>query len=391
MNLVPRFSQTPNQSFFLFGPRGVGKSTLLRQRMPDALFVDLLDPATHRSLGATPEHLREMVAGSQAQTVVVDEVQRVPELLSVVHALLEAPNPPRFVLTASSARKLRRGGVDLLAGRALNCSLHPFMAAELSNFDLAQALEIGLLPLVLGAAFQDDTLAAYAGLYLDQDVRSEGLTRNVGNFARFLEAISFSHGRSLKVASVARDCEVSHSAATDYVDILEDLLLAFRLRLFRKRPGRAVTGRDKIYLFDTGVFRSLRPKGPLESGVKMEHQALNGLVAQHLKAWTSYSRPSAELFFWRTRGGAEVDFVVHGEVGLIAIKLQNALRIRRTDLRSLRSFRADYPEATAIALYRGSERLRIDDVWCLPVEDFLRNMRPDHALLPTEGNEDGVP
>ena len=385
MDVVARFFEIPDQSFFLFGPRGVGKSTWLRQRVPDALFVDLLDPATHRNLEATPEHLQEIVTGSQAQTVVVDEVQRVPELLSVVHALLEEPNPPRFVLTGSSARKLRRGGVDLLAGRALNCSLHPFMAAELPEFDLAQALELGLVPLVLDSASPSDTLAAYASLYLDQEVRTEGLTRNVGDFARFLEAISFSHGGLLNVASVARDCQVSRKVVAAYVDILEDLLLAFRLRVFSKRARRAVVAHEKIYLFDAGIFRSLRPRGPLDSGSEMVGQALEGLVAQHLRAWVCYYRRSAELFFWRTRAGAEVDFVVYGETGLIAIEVKNALRIHRTDLRSLRTFRQDYPEATAIALYRGNEHLRIDDVWCLPAADFLRNMRPDRPLLPKPG------
>ena len=162
MALISRFFKVPEQSCFLFGPRGTGKSTWLRHKLPDALFVDLLDPARHRSLEARPERLRELMPGAQPETVVIDEIQRVPELLTVVHATLEAPSPPRFVLTGSSARKLRRGGVDLLGGRAIECSLHPFMAAELPTFDLAQALEFGLLPLVLDAAQPARTLATQA-------------------------------------------------------------------------------------------------------------------------------------------------------------------------------------------------------------------------------------
>lgn len=161
METVGRFFEIPRQSFFLFGPRGVGKSTWLRTRLPDALFVDLLDPATHRRIEARPEHLRELIAGSpEVRTVVVDEVQRVPDLLTVVHAMLEEPEPPQFVLTGSSARKLRRGGVDLLAGRALLRTLHPFMAAELPEFDLARALRLGLVPLVMAADDPEDVLAA---------------------------------------------------------------------------------------------------------------------------------------------------------------------------------------------------------------------------------------
>ena len=382
MELVSRFFQIPDQSCFLLGPRGTGKSTWLRDQLPDALYLDLLDPALHRSLGARPERLRDLLAGSPAtDTVVIDEIQRVPELLTVIHAVLEEPSPPRFVLTGSSARKLRRGGVDLLGGRAVHRTMHPFLAAELPEFDLDRSLRIGMLPLVMGAPDPSDVLDAYASLYLDQEVRAEGLTRNVSGFTRFLESVSFSHGAQLNVAAVARECQVERKVVAGYVGILEDLLLAFRLPVFRKRAKRATVAHEKIYLFDAGVFRSLRPKGPLDRPEEMDGQALEGLVAQHLRAWAAYSRNDAELFFWRTRAGAEVDFVVYGESGLQAFEVKNARRVHSADLRALRSFRADYPEAETAVLYRGSERLRIDDIWCLPVADFLRQTTPDRGLL----------
>ena len=382
MELVSRFFQVPDQSCFLFGPRGTGKSTWLRRRLPDALYLDLLDPALHRRLSARPERLRELMAGAPGKdTVVIDEVQRIPELLTVVHAVLEEPAPPRFVLTGSSARKLRRGGVDLLGGRAVLRTLHPFMAAELPDFDLGRALRIGLLPLVAGASDPAGVLDAYASLYLEQEVRAEGLTRNVGAFARFLEAVAFSHGAQLNVSAVARECEVERKVAAGYVGILEDLLLAFRLPVFRKRAKRATAAHEKLYLFDAGVFRSLRPKGPLDRPEEMEGQALEGLVAQHLRAWAAYSRHDARVCFWRTRAGAEVDFVVYGETGLQAFEVKNAARVHSRDLRALRAFREDWPEAETAMLHRGPERLRIDGVWCLPVQDFLRRMVPDRGLL----------
>ncbi len=382
MELVSRFFKIPDQSCFLLGPRGTGKSTWLREQLPDALYLDLLDPALHRSLGARPERLRELLAGSpDRETVVIDEIQRVPELLTVIHAVLEEPSPPRFVLTGSSTRKLRRGGVDLLGGRAVHRTMHAFMAAELPEFNLDRSLRIGMLPLVTGAPDPADVLDAYASLYLDQEVRGEGLTRNVSGFTRFLESLSFSHGAQLNVAAVARECEVERKVVAGYVGILEDLLLAFRLPVFRKRAKRATVAHEKIYLFDAGVFRSLRPKGPLDRPEEMDGQALEGLVAQHLRAWAAYSRNDAELFFWRTRAGAEVDFVVYGESGLQAFEVKNARRVHSADLRALRSFRADYPEAQTAVLYRGSERLRINDIWCLPVADFLRRTIPDRGLL----------
>ena len=382
MEIVSRFFDIPSQSCFLFGPRGTGKSTWVRHRRPGALFLDLLEPALHRSLNARPERVREFLAGSpRTGAVVIDEIQRIPELLSVVHALLEEASPPRFILTGSSARKLRRGGVDLLGGRAVHRTMHPFMAAELPEFDLGKALQIGLLPLVVGAPEPTDVLDAYASLYLEQEVQAEGLTRNIGNFARFLEAISFSHGGLLNVSAVARECEVERKVVAGYIGILEDLLLAFRVPVFRKRAKRAIVNHEKIYLFDAGVFRSLRPKGPLDRPDEIDGQALEGLVAQHLRAWAAYSRHHADLFFWRTRAGTEVDFVVYGEMGLQAFEVKNTGRVHSADLRALRAFRDDYPEAETALLYRGRDRLRIDDVWCLPVEDFLRRTTPDQGLL----------
>ena len=382
MEFVSRFFQVPDRSCFVFGPRGTGKSTWLRERIPDALFVDLLEPSAHRSLSARPERLRELLAGSPGkETVVIDEIQRVPELLTVVHAVMEEPSPPRFILTGSSARKLRRGGVDLLGGRAVQRTLHPFMAAELPAFDLGSALRVGLVPLVVVASDPTEVLAGYASLYLDQEVRAEGLTRNIGAFTRFLEAISFSHGAQLNISAVARECEVERKVVAGYVGILEDLLLAFRLPVFRKRAKRATVTHDKLYLFDAGVFRSLRPRGPFDRPEEIDGQALEGLVAQHLRARIAYSRFDVDLFFWRTRAGAEVDFVVYGATGLQAFEVKNAARVHSTDLRALRAFRDDYPEAETALLYRGHERLRIDGVWCLPVEDFLRRMRPEQGLL----------
>jgi len=383
MEIRPRFFTIPDQSFFLFGPRGAGKSTWLRHELPDALFVDLLRPETHREMAARPERLRELILGSPGRsTVVVDEVQRIPELLDVVHEILESAQRRRFVLTGSSARKLRRGGVNLLAGRALMRSLHPFMAAELADFRLEAALHRGLLPLILAAPHADDALHAYASLYLQQEVQSEGLTRSVGNFARFLEAISFSQAGILNIANIARECQIERKTVAGYVEILEDLLLSFRLPVFTHRAQRATASHPKFYFFDAGVYRSLRPRGPLDRPEEIEGAALEGLVAQHLRAWMAYSQREAELFFWRTRSGAEVDFVVYGPDDFRAIEVKNSARVRPEDLRSLRTFVSDYPKCQALLLYRGADRLRVDGIWCIPVEEFLRQIRPSQGMPP---------
>lgn len=381
MEITGRFIEPPRQSFFLFGPRGTGKSTWLRQTLPDALVVDLLQPDVARELTARPERLRDLVRGApRRSTVVIDEVQRVPELLQVVHAILESNDRRRFVLTGSSARKLRRGGVNLLAGRAVVRTLHPFMAAELGRFDLEAALTRGLLPLVVAADQPDDVLRAYASLYLDEEVRLEGWARNAGAFARFLEAISFSHGAVLNAANVARECEVERKTVVAYIEVLEDLLLSLRLPPFTRRAKRNTITHPKFFLFDAGVFRSLRPRGPLDRPHEIEGAALEGLVAQHLRAWLAYRLNDAKLFFWRTRSGVEVDFVIHGAAGFWAIEVKNTARVRPEDLRGLEAFGTDYPQAGLVLLYRGTRRERRGRVWILPVGDFLRALTPANTL-----------
>ncbi len=382
MESVSRFLKAPEQSFFLFGPRGTGKSTWARAQFKGALRIDLLEPDQFRAYSARPERVRELLE-SQALPgwVIIDEVQKVPALLSVVHALIEEKRGWRFVMTGSSARKLKRAGVDLLAGRALMKTLHPFMAAELEKgFKLEEALKSGLLPLVLNAEHPDDILKAYAALYLKEEVQMEGLVRNVGNFSRFLEAISFSHGSVLNISNVARDCEVQRKVVEGYVEILEDLLLSFRIPAFSKRAKRAIVTHPKFYYFDAGVFRSLRPQGPLDRPQETDGQCLEGLLAQHLRAWAAYRGDKSKLFFWRTHSGSEVDFVVYGEDGFWAIEVKNTGKVKDEDLKPLRVFLEEYPEARAIFLYRGKERLKRNGILCMPCEDFLRDLHPGKTI-----------
>lgn len=240
-------------------------------------------------------------------------MQKTPALLPVIHALIEEKRGMTFILTGSSSRKLKRSGADLLAGRAVVRTMHPFMAAEIfSSFDLDRALHHGLLPLVWKGKDPEDILRAYAALYVREEVQMEGLVRNVGDFSRFLEAISFSQSSLLNLSNVARECEVERKVVESYVHILEDLLLAFRLPVFKKRAERAVAVHPKFYFFDAGVYRSLRPRGPLDRPQEIDGHALEGLVAQHLRAWNAHGGEQHQLAFWRTRSGVEVDFVIYG-------------------------------------------------------------------------------
>ncbi len=315
MELTSRYLMPPADHFFLLGPRGTGKTCLTQRCFPNALRIDLLEPETLRSLAARPERLRELLAAKpEVLQVVIDEVQKLPELLEVAHILIEEKRGVQFIFTGSSARKLRRAGVNLLGGRAAQKSLHPFMAAELgSQFNMEEALRLGMLPVVRGGMVPEDILRAYNGLYLREEVQMEGLVRNIGGFSRFLEAISFSQAAVLNLANVARECHINRKTVEGYLEILEDLLLSFRVPVFTRRAQRELAAHPKFFFFDAGVFRANRPTGPLDSPAEIDGAALEGLVAQHLRAWCDYSGGNHHLHYWQTRSKVEVDFVVYGE------------------------------------------------------------------------------
>lgn len=381
--MIPRFFNPPGSSFFLFGPRGTGKTTWIKACFPQAEWINLLETDLVRKFSARPEYLIEKARVlSKIKSIVIDEIQKVPELLSIVHLLIEEDKEKQFILTGSSARKIKRAGVDLLAGRAILKTLHPFMASELgSKFDLSKALYEGMLPIVFSANNKEEVLKTYIDLYIREEVQMEGLIRNIGNFSRFLEAISFSHGNVLNFSEIARECEVERKVVQNYVQILEDLLLAFRIPVFTKRAKRKTVVSEKLYLFDAGVYRSLRPAGPLDRPEEIEGAALEGLVAQHLRAWNAYRGNKNNLYYWRTYHHVEVDFIVYGEDGFWGIEVKNTAKVRPSNLRSLKTFQQDYPECKTILLYRGKEKFLRDNVACIPCKEFLDNLTPHTITL----------
>ena len=264
---INRLLHPPESHYFLFGPRGTGKSTWIRAQYENCLIIDMLHPKTQRYYQAKPERLYETVAAHPTVAqIVIDEVEKVPAVLTVVHSLIENnPLGQQFILTGSSARKLKKAGVDLLGGRAIVRHLHPFMAIELGqDFSLSSALQNGLLPLIINAPIASEQLQGYLTTYLQMEIQAEGLVRNLGNFSRFLETITFSHGCVLNISNIARECAVERKTVAGYLSILEDLLLSFQIPVFSKRAKRQLIQHTKFYIFDAGVFCALRPKGFLD-------------------------------------------------------------------------------------------------------------------------------
>jgi predicted AAA+ superfamily ATPase len=291
----------------------------------------------------------------------------------VVHKLIEE-RKIRFILTGSSARKLKKSGADLLGGRALNFRMHPFTAAELGkDFSIDKALQTGLIPVVERSADPAKSLSAYVDIYLREEIQAEGMVRNLGTFARFLEIISFSHGTVLNISNLARECQAGRGIVEGYLDILEDLLLAYRLPVFSKRAKRKTASHQKFYFFDNGLYRRLRQRGPLDIESEISGPAVEGLVGQHLRAYIDYALPDAQLFYWRTLAGNEVDFILYGRKTFTAIEVKNARILNPVDYNGLISFGDDYPEASLILIYRGTIPMKHKNILVVPLEMFLKS------------------
>jgi len=363
------------KSFFLFGPRGTGKTTWVKSAFPKAVYIDLLEAELFNDLTANPQRLSRLIPPDFKDWVILDEIQRIPELLHEVHRLIENKKH-HFVLTGSSPRRLKRSGPNLLAGRALTLPMHPLSVAELGgDFRLEHSLKYGQLP---GAYTETDPqkyLEAYVKTYLEEEIRQEGLTRNLSAFARFLEAASFSQGSVLNISSVARECHVERKAVESYFSILEDLLIGYRIPVFSKKAKRRLVAHPKFYFFDAGVYRVLRPMGPLDAPEDVDGIALETLFLQELIVLNNALDFKYRIFYWRTSNGREVDFILYGPKGLLAFEIKRTSRLTSNMLGGLKSFLADYPMAKAYFVYMGSRRMYEDRIEIVPVEEILKGLK----------------
>lgn len=363
-----------NKSFFLFGPRGTGKTTWLKKQFPDALYFDLLKSETYNEFLSRPGRLETMIPKLWKNLVIIDEVQRVPDLLHEAHRLIENRGIV-FAFTGSSARKLRRGEANLLAGRALTYFFYPLTAEELGeDFNLEHSLRFGHLPSTFREHDPKKYLESYISTYLREEVQQEGLTRNLGAFSRFLETASFSQAQLLNISAVARECAIHQKVAENYFSILDDLLIAARIPVFTKKAKRRVVTHPKFFFFDAGIYRTLRPKGPLDAPEEIDGAALETLIFQELRAHNHYYNLDYEIYFWRIATGKEVDFVLYGPKGIIAIEVKRSARIADEMFAGLRVFMKEYPMARAYFLTMSDRDGWEGDIRVMPIETFLKNI-----------------
>ena len=285
-------------------------------------------------------------------------------------------------MTGSSSRKLRRSVSDLLGGRARLLQMGPFLASELKGrFSLDLALKTGLIPLIWQSNDPAQRLRDYLHLYLREEVQAEGLVRQIGDFSRFLEIASFSHGSIWTTTDISRESGVKRATVDNYLQILEDLLLAFTIPVFSRRAKRKLIAHPKFYFFDAGVYRIVRPQGILDSSQEIEGLALEGLVAQHLRSWTLSQKEPHSLSFWRTQTKLEVDFIVYGPRGFWAIEVKRSPHLGPDDARALLAFKEEYPEATCFFVTPTKHKEMYRGIPVIPVEEFLLHIRPEALLF----------
>jgi len=361
------------QSAFLWGARKTGKSTYLARRFPQSIVYDLLQTDLLLDLTRRPALLREQLLARPAEElrapVILDEVQKVPQLLDEVHWLIENTDL-QFILCGASARKLRRGGANLLGGRAWRFHLHPLTSHEVGEVDLLRALNHGLVPSHYLQAHGRRSLEAYVADYLKEEVLDEGLTRNAPAFLRFFEAMAYGHGQLVNYANIARDCGVDAKTVREYYQILVDTLLGTMVPPFKRRQSRQVIGKaPKFYLFDVGVAGYLMDRRLTATRGELFGQALEHFILMEILAHRSFTELDYAVNFWRTRTGIEVDFVL-GD-GEVAVEVKGSSRVGARELRPLRVFAEENRPRTAIMACLEPTRRLADGILVLPWREFL--------------------
>ena len=380
--MLKRILNPPSQSFFLLGPRGTGKSTWLRALFPDAHLIDLLSEATYQGLLANPASLaNQLRAVHPGKWVIIDEVQRLPALLNEVHRFIEQKRL-KFVLCGSSARKLKRSGVNLLAGRALNRSMHPFVPEELGEpFDVDNALQFGLLPIVWDSVEKSETLTAYAQLYLKEEIQAEALVRNLSGFARFLPIAALYQGQALNVSNIAREAGIARTTVVGYLDILEETLLCFRLPAFEAKMRVRERKLPKWYWCDPGLVRAIKRSSgvliPEETGALFE-----GLVAQLLRAYIDYRRIFDVMYYWAPAGSVktEVDFILLRNREIVAVEVKSGRVFSKRWCRGLRAIADLKGLQRRVIVYPHGPLLRTEDGIDVMSFDYFAGLLAENRL-----------
>ncbi len=373
---ILKISLPSRQSAFLWGPRKTGKSTYLKETFPESIYYDFLKTDVALEFIKRPALLREQLMAkdemSLKRPIIIDEVQKVPEVMDEVHWLIENKGL-RFILCGSSARKLKRGKGNLLGGRAWRFEMFPLVTPELKNIDLLRALNHGLIP---DHYLSDDykmSLQGYVQDYLKEEVFAEGLIRNIPAFARFFDAVGYTHGELISFSNIARDCGVDSKTVKEYYQILADTLLGRLVEPFRKRQSRQVIMRSpKFYLFDVGVAGAIIKRQITETRGEQFGRAFEHFIFMEIVAYSSYSRINFPVHYWRTKSGLEVDFILGN--GEVAVEVKGQQLVDNAELKSLAAFIEENRPKKAIVISNEREGRRVGPITILPWHTFLEEL-----------------
>ncbi|MFH1243166.1 MAG: ATP-binding protein [Pseudomonadota bacterium] len=365
------------KSFFLFGPRATGKTTLIRKQLAEtATIIDLLDSRYFLRLSSTPHELESLIAAAPADIIVIDEIQRIPELLNEIHRLIETQNIT-FLLTGSSARKLRRGKANLLAGRVWDARMFPLIHRELPDFDLDRYLRYGGLPAVYLSKYPEEALGAYVNTYLKEEILAEGLIRRLPPFSRFLETIALTNGDMINFTKLANDCQVPPSTVTEYVRLLEDTLIGFLLPAWTQSKKRKAIKTGKFYFFDPGITHMLAGTETLDRNSDLYAKSFEQFICMELRAYLSYRRKKLPLTYWRSKNGHEVDFLLGTKT---AIEVKASRKISRDDFKGLKYLKEEGVFQNLILVSQDPVSTRTDNILSVPWQKFLSDLWRDRFI-----------
>ncbi len=359
-----------NDSIFVWGARQVGKTTLLKQQYPDARYYDLLTAGEFERFFRNPDLLaEELDSFSEGDIVIIDEIQKVPQLLDVVQYLIVSKGI-RFILSGSSPRKLKRNGANLLGGRALRKVLHPLVSAEIDDFDLVKAVNNGMIPRHYMVNNPWERLRAYVGVYLEEEIRDESISRRLKSFTRFLESAAFTNGEMVVYKNIAQDCGIDHRTVKDYFTILSDSMIGYLIHGFAGTKKRKSIFAPKFYFFDVGIANYLKSERNLIPGSDSFGHAFEHLILQEVIAWLDYSSSTDELTYWRTNTGYEVDIIIGN--GKIAIEIKSCAEAKTRHIKGLKAFKEEFPEVRMIIVTFDKYQRIMNDVEVFPAEMFLK-------------------
>lgn len=366
------FVDSENESLFLWGARQTGKSTLLKRRYPDALWFDLLLADVYQRLVNNPTLIRETVlANPDKSTVIIDEIQRIPELLNEIHWLITNTNT-QFIMSGSSARKIIRSGSNLLGGRALRYELFPLVSQEIPDFDLIRALNHGLLPRHYLATNPRKMISAYVGNYLRDEIIGEAKIRNATVFSHFLEVAAFSNGEIVNYTNIASECGVSSPTIKEYFQILQDTLVGRFVPAYQKKPKRRVITAPKFYFFDVGIVNFLLKRKSIDVGTELFGNAFEHFIYHEIYSHSNYSGLDYEISYWRTASQLEIDFVLGKNE--VAIEVKSSDNVTNRHLRGLKAFMEEYTVKHAIVICNEKLPRKQGDIWILPWQVFLEKL-----------------